>query len=202
MPASSLSRSSPARSADTTRESRCRSTLAGSLRLHGARERPGRRRRRLLVLAHAVPAEDGLRDPSAAPLRHPQADRRSQTSAGCHAEGHSRHEHEVVCLGRPPEWSRRNVALRSLDESVGGHDGEPDIANELELRDELLVACRPLLLGGSALARRRRWWGTSTHCSFAQLDCGVPGRAIVGDLLRATSSGRRGSGVTLGGGRE
>jgi hypothetical protein len=31
--------------------------------------------------------------------------------------------------------------------SVDGHDGEPDLALELELRDELLVACRQLLLG-------------------------------------------------------
>ena len=31
--------------------------------------------------------------------------------------------------------------------SVGGRDGEPDLAIELELRDELLVACRQLLLG-------------------------------------------------------
>jgi hypothetical protein len=31
--------------------------------------------------------------------------------------------------------------------SVDGHDDEPDLATELELRDELLVACRQLLLG-------------------------------------------------------
>jgi hypothetical protein len=31
--------------------------------------------------------------------------------------------------------------------SVDGHDSEPDLALELELRDELLVACRQLLLG-------------------------------------------------------
>jgi hypothetical protein len=31
--------------------------------------------------------------------------------------------------------------------SVDGHDGEPDLALALELRDELLVACRQLLLG-------------------------------------------------------
>jgi hypothetical protein len=31
--------------------------------------------------------------------------------------------------------------------SLDGHDGEPDLALELELRDELLVACRQLLLG-------------------------------------------------------
>jgi hypothetical protein len=31
--------------------------------------------------------------------------------------------------------------------SADGHDVEPDLANELELRDELLVACRQLLLG-------------------------------------------------------
>jgi hypothetical protein len=30
---------------------------------------------------------------------------------------------------------------------VNGRDGEPDLALELELRDELLVACRQLLLG-------------------------------------------------------
>jgi hypothetical protein len=30
--------------------------------------------------------------------------------------------------------------------SAGGHDVEPDLALELELRDELLVACRQLLL--------------------------------------------------------
>jgi hypothetical protein len=31
--------------------------------------------------------------------------------------------------------------------SLDGHDSEPDLALELELRDELLVACRQLLLG-------------------------------------------------------
>ena len=31
--------------------------------------------------------------------------------------------------------------------SDGGHDVEPDLAIELELRDELLVACRQLLIG-------------------------------------------------------
>jgi hypothetical protein len=31
--------------------------------------------------------------------------------------------------------------------SVDGNDVEPDLAMELELRDELLVACRQLLLG-------------------------------------------------------
>jgi hypothetical protein len=31
--------------------------------------------------------------------------------------------------------------------SVDGHDVEPDLATELELRDELLVACRQLLIG-------------------------------------------------------
>jgi hypothetical protein len=31
--------------------------------------------------------------------------------------------------------------------SLDGHDCEPDLALELELRDELLVACRQLLLG-------------------------------------------------------
>jgi hypothetical protein len=31
--------------------------------------------------------------------------------------------------------------------SVDGHDVEPDLAMELELRDELLVACRQLLIG-------------------------------------------------------
>ena len=31
--------------------------------------------------------------------------------------------------------------------SVGDRDVEPDLAVELELRDELLVACRQLLLG-------------------------------------------------------
>ena len=31
--------------------------------------------------------------------------------------------------------------------SVDGHDVEPDLAMELELRDELLVACRQLLHG-------------------------------------------------------
>jgi hypothetical protein len=31
--------------------------------------------------------------------------------------------------------------------SDDGHDVEPDLATELELRDELLVACRQLLIG-------------------------------------------------------
>jgi hypothetical protein len=31
--------------------------------------------------------------------------------------------------------------------SVDGHDVGPDLAIELELRDELLVACRQLLIG-------------------------------------------------------
>jgi hypothetical protein len=55
--------------------------------------------------------------------------------------------HEVVCLGSVRPSGRVATLLYGRWVSVGGHDGEPDLANELELRDELLVACRQLLLG-------------------------------------------------------
>lgn len=39
---------------------------------------------------------------------------------------------------------------------------ELNLAEELEQRDELLVACREVLLGVESRATRRRSWGTST----------------------------------------
>jgi hypothetical protein len=76
-------------------------------------------------------------------------------------------ERRASSAGRPHFGRTRTDPGRPTVASVptGGPGGaEPDLAEELELRDELLLACRDVLLRVGT-RRRRRSSRTSTRCS-------------------------------------
>jgi hypothetical protein len=95
------------------------------------------------------PAHPLRQAPAAAHVRQPH---RSRFRIGTGLAQKHRASAADICSFEATRHSqlflRRRAALfygRAVSDA--GHDVEPDLAIELELRDELLVACRQLLIG-------------------------------------------------------